>query len=204
MFKVNKRDATQIYHVFNTFINNEYGLMGDIKDMTVVDGGASIGDTAIFFALKGARYVIAYEPIPSYYNLLVENIELNKLNGIVEPRNYAIWPYNTTLKLHIPQNWKGKATCIKEFIERGRQDVEYDVIEVKAEPPPKANILKLDCEGCEYPIILNWLNSPIYEKIILEYHNTYHTLAKKLISLGYKVKVLRRQRTGLIYAVRDR
>jgi len=34
----------------------------DVKGKRVLDVGASIGDTAVYFALRGAREVVAFEP----------------------------------------------------------------------------------------------------------------------------------------------
>jgi len=42
---------------------------------TIIDIGAFIGDTAEYFALKGANEVVAYEPVSRLYNLLIRNIQ---------------------------------------------------------------------------------------------------------------------------------
>jgi len=47
----------------------------DVKNKSVVDIGAFVGDTAIYFAIKGAEKVIAIEPHPGAYEELAENIE---------------------------------------------------------------------------------------------------------------------------------
>jgi len=45
------------------------------QSKSVVDIGAFVGDTAIYFAIKGAEKVIAIEPHPGAYEELAENIE---------------------------------------------------------------------------------------------------------------------------------
>ena len=47
------------------------------KDETVVDIGANIGDSSIYFAVMGAKRVIAIEPFPSLTNLSSEIILTN-------------------------------------------------------------------------------------------------------------------------------
>jgi len=41
--------------------------------------GANISDTAIYFALKYARHVYAFEPYPYSYSIAKKNIRLNHL-----------------------------------------------------------------------------------------------------------------------------
>jgi hypothetical protein len=57
----------------------------------------------------------------------------------------------------------------------------------------KADILKVDCEGCEYNLILR---SPIttlgrYSEVLLEYHYGYKDLVRKLKDSGFSVNVTR-------------
>ena len=52
-------------------------------------------------------------------------------------------------------------------------------------------ILKLDCEGCEYDVILESDKSILqnFSHIQIEYHYGYENLKNKLISCGFNVKV---------------
>ena len=52
----------------------------------------------------------------------------------------------------------------------------------------------MNCEGCEYDIIMKWLENKIYDEMVITYHRDYKQLVKKLEGLGYKVKVLQRIR----------
>jgi len=49
--------------IIGTFEDEEYGYV-DVKNKSVVDVGAFVGDTSIYFAIKGAKKVIAIEPHP--------------------------------------------------------------------------------------------------------------------------------------------
>lgn len=53
------------------FLEDEYGYF-DLKDRLVVDVGANIGDSTIYFAKNGARKVIALEPIKKNYDMAME------------------------------------------------------------------------------------------------------------------------------------
>jgi hypothetical protein len=56
----------------------DYGMYKSlsVKDRVVVDVGAFVGDSAIYFALKGARKVIVIEPHPGAYKEMLDNIRL--------------------------------------------------------------------------------------------------------------------------------
>jgi hypothetical protein len=51
-------------------------------------------------------------------------------------------------------------------------------------------ILKLDCEGCEYDIIMNAEDSLLrsFENILVEYHYGHRSITDKLQRSGFKVK----------------
>ncbi|AYN75621.1 FkbM family methyltransferase [Saccharolobus solfataricus] len=68
--------------IFQNFCMKEYDV--DVKNREVVDVGANIGDTPIWFSINGARHVYAFEPLPEIYSLALENI---KLNGIEDKIN---------------------------------------------------------------------------------------------------------------------
>ena len=48
----------------------------DLNGKTVVDVGAECGDTAIYYASKGAN-VFSFEPVRAHYDAMVRNISLN-------------------------------------------------------------------------------------------------------------------------------
>ena len=52
-----------IWLINENFIKEQYKWL-DVEGKNVVDVGANIGDTAIYFALKGAKHVYAFEPYP--------------------------------------------------------------------------------------------------------------------------------------------
>jgi len=72
------------------FFGWSYGVPGslpdydwlDVKGKRVLDVGASIGDTAVYFALRGAREVVAFEPYPFPYQFALRNVEVNGLSNV--------------------------------------------------------------------------------------------------------------------------
>jgi len=74
----NKQLSTTINLISENFIERQYKWL-DVEDKDVIDVGAALGDTAIYFALKGAKRVYAFEPYPYSYNIAKRNIRLNHL-----------------------------------------------------------------------------------------------------------------------------
>jgi len=70
--------------IIETFHYGEYEPLG-VEGRVVVDVGAFVGDSAIYFALKGARKVIAIEPHPSAFVEMLDNIKLNNMEGVIGP-----------------------------------------------------------------------------------------------------------------------
>ena len=62
-------NLSELYVILENFIENQYDWL-DPKDKKVVDIGANIGDTAVYFSkVKKAKKVMAFEPYPYSYNL---------------------------------------------------------------------------------------------------------------------------------------
>ena len=60
------------------FVHEEYSAL-NVYGQNVIDIGANIGDSAIYFAAKGARHVYAFEPFPSTFECAKNNVEINDL-----------------------------------------------------------------------------------------------------------------------------
>lgn len=160
----------------------------DIRNRVVIDIGASFGDTAVYFALNGAEKVYAFEPLPSVYKLAEENIKLNNLQDKCQVINAAVgWgsgAYIEDLKFkYIFERNKKEYDNSKQVPIITLQDI-IDKFGVKNA------VLKIDCEGREYDIILNSSNELLrkFDYIIMEYHYGGDNLREKLLAAGFSVK----------------
>lgn len=175
-----------------------------LKDKTIIDIGACTGDTSIYFALKGAKKIIAVEPFPNNFEILKKNITENKFDELIIPILGACGYSNKEILID-PNLNDGMRSILYEFPDGIKistitlQDIikDFDVSDA---------ILKLDCEGCEYETILN-SSSEILQKftdIQIEYHNGYQNLEKKLLSVGFEVShaVIDNMHRGHIHAKR--
>ena len=173
--------------IYKPFLDNF-----DLKDRIAVDIGAAFGDTAIYFALKGAKIVYAFEPTPNFYDLACRNIKINNLENKCKIFNEAVGKEKRENNL--------EDQTFKDMFSGDDEAKEYDSISKKIsmttleEIVGKFNLsdafLKLDCEGYEYDIILNAPKDVIrkFKYIIMEYHYGFESLKKKLEDDGFLVK----------------
>ena len=162
--------------LFDTLFHEDFSQLyggADVAGARVLDVGAYIGDTAVWFYRRGARLVDAYEPV--FADLCNFNMEKNGL----QPRcvDKALWGYATTLKVSIEaagtgQRWgdfEGEAVAIGEVLGR------YDVA-------------KFDCEGCEWWLLQ--LPCDILRKVpnyIVEIHGPPLPLLDKFWGCGFRL-----------------
>ena len=146
-----------------------------------------MGDTSILFSRLGAKKVIALEPQLKFFNRCKRNIEINNLEekiqlfnaGLDDKQGFFIIDENEDSKHFSFKNTKKGIKIPKMILE--------DII-----PNEKNLILKLDCELCEYNVILNTEKQILqkFEMILIEFHDGNRNLIEKLSSIGFEIKIL--------------
>jgi hypothetical protein len=154
--------------IVSIFKKNEYSFL-PVKEKEVIDIGANIGDSSIYFAKRGAKKVIAVEPDTISYDYAIKNVAING--------------YSRNIKLIL-------AACGSKDIfvsESGQLILTLKSLIKKYCSSPK--ILKIDCEGCEYDLILNASYDELskFTHIQIEYHFGYQNLKTKLEEFGFEV-----------------
>jgi len=159
------------------FANEDYKFLNP-KDEVVIDIGANIGDSPIYFCLEGAKKVIALEPYPYLFKLLNENVNIN---------GYA----DKIIRLNAGYGKDGAIRVDESFIPNGNYDLKeskdgkgtlinlYSLKIILSMFNIKDAVLKMDCEGCEYNL-LNENRDTIrrFKRIQIEYHYGYEELYK--------------------------
>ena len=128
---------------------------------TIVDMGAADADTAIYFASHGAKLVYAYEADKEIYKRAVQNAEKSEFKNRIIIYNEGVYKSDDLDKIIREQHLSASVN----------------------------NGLKIDIEGCEYPVLLNARreNLRVFKRIALEYHHGYKNLKRKLEGCGFKV-----------------
>ena len=163
----------------------------DVKGKRVLDVGANVGGTAVYFALRGAREVVAFEPYPFPYQFALRNVEANGLRN-VRVINAGISGSDSAVRVT-----GGETTSSDDLKPSDEPDaVEvpiYSLDRVLEEYGP-FDVLKMDCEGCEYDAILNSRKIGELRQIQMEYHYGPEKLVEALRKAGFEVEATRPQR----------
>jgi len=150
---------TYIYHGdLLTIKQDEYIIRHMEKDSTIWDVGANVGYCTLPFA-KSFKQVVAFEPFEGNYNILTENINLNKASNVILSK-YALGIKNGYTKLFVDREAKktNKADPFAAF-RRGGNTMEIKIKVIKGDDAitklgyPKPDGIKMDIEGAEIEAI---------------------------------------------------
>ena len=159
----------------------------DYKDKTVLDIGGYIGDTALFFLEKGADHVTIYEPIET-------NRKLIRMN--VKGKNYTIHPgfvSDIDGERQVDSDFEPGSTGFGQK-DNGKYPYVCAYIDINKVLEPNYDIVKMDCEGCEYSLLS--VPDEDIQKIpywIIEFHDiilrkqAYDLLLEKFESNNFKI-----------------
>ena len=167
------------------FFSDDSWDMLDLNNRYIIDIGANVADTPLFFAKNGSK-VIGFEPVKHLYDLGMKNIQLNpKFEKNIQFINKAVGGKRGKLKIG--------TTSTQGYVNEN-DSYEIDVITVQDvlneyNFPP--DILKMDCEGCEFEIILNE-DLTMFNEIVFEHHSKstgkdYKPLIDKLKKDGFEI-----------------
>ncbi len=176
-----------ILMLIGEFFGEPHSML-DVKGKDVVDIGAYIGDTPIYFALRGARHVYALEPYPYSYELAKQNVSINKLNDRITMINAGCGAKRSAIR--IKTDYKNLAGSAMKKSGSGKLIPIVPLEAIVKKYKLKGAALKVDCEGCEYDIILNAKAATLrkFSKILIEYHYGYPKLEGKLRDAGFSVR----------------
>lgn len=166
---------------------------------TVLDIGAGIGDFTVFAARAAPQgHVYAFEPYPESFALLRQNVDRNRAsNTQLFPTAVTGQPRKVALDASrgeplMVASVDASASDAGDGPEIASATLDEIVNQCGIE---RIDLLKLDCEGAEYDILLN---SPAYvidriERIAMEYHDhttphTHDELVDLLIGVGFRVE----------------
>ncbi|MBV9179081.1 MAG: FkbM family methyltransferase [Nitrososphaeraceae archaeon] len=139
------------------FLMKVYGEP-NLEGRTVIDIGASIGDSALYFVKRGASKVYGFELDTEYSSMARENIVLNKM--IDKIKIYNEKATSKSLKSLILQ-YKLRNVFLKIDCE----GCEYEVVE--------------NTDNHTFESI---------NDVVIEYHREFEPLVRRLAMLGFKVK----------------
>jgi len=168
---VNADDIAEVFAGAG-FLESNYEVpevLSGLRGRDVIDVGANVGDTALYFLLNGARKVIAVEPLPSVARCAEENVRLSSATDKVKVINAALSDEPVSvpcdydvLSSRYFSTLKGNGPCKVPSVTLG------NLLNMVEDP----YLLKMDCEGCEAEAILGPERERLkaFEHIIFETH----------------------------------
>jgi len=209
---VQLRAGTSDVAVFNqVFVEREYELPHLPEEAkTIIDLGANIGLTSIFFALKYRRAnILSVEPDSDNFMKLVANI--SHLGNRIKPLNGAAWSRNGNLSL-IKQG--ANEMNLGSWGFRVSPEIDEKSFEVKCFSMPtligqidggSIDILKIDIEGSEKEIFTHspekWIGK--IKMIVIETHDRFQPGCELAVREAVKGKFLELERSGELLIFRN-
>jgi len=131
-----------------------YEKMLTRKRVRFLDIGASTGLFCLLAKFHPNAQVLAYEPSPAPYSILMKNIELNNLGGKVYASDFAIGGGDGPDNLKVPTHrWNSGVACFGDTPTRFSKwrgvEVEVRRLDTLLHPTDQFDIVKIDTEGCE-------------------------------------------------------
>ena len=208
--KIRTGKGSSDIHVFaEIWLDNVYLREFNLeKNSIIIDIGSHIGLFSILTSIKFDNgKVYSFEPDTYNFKILSDNIQFNKINNIF-PFNFAVSNSDNFIKLYCDEN---------DFAAHSIHKKTSDGINVKSVTLKnifynnnivRCDLLKLDCEGAEYEILMN-TPKEIFQKISKICMETDHfTDEKKLNEIinqlhDFNFKTIKKQisnNMGYLYA----
>ena len=200
-FNVTAYDYDTLKYLFKEiFISKEYHFESKNLSPSIIDCGANIGMSVLYFKhLYPNCKIIAFEPNPYAFTLLEKNVLQNSLKD-VELRNIGLSSVEESIQFFLGENKGGLSGSIIQ--ERGGENA-INVQTAKLSTfiqDDTFDLIKMDVEGAETEIIKDLLlekkinNSNRY---MIEYH---HRINNKKSSLSAFIKAF--EDAGFEYNIR--
>lgn len=174
------RDDTMDEYVYESVaVRNEYRLPSRFeREAVIIDIGAHIGAFALACHERGSRRIVAFEPNEENYRVARKNVKL--LSG-VKLRRAAVLDRDAEITCGSFPGLNGLENTGGAIVSFGRNGhstraLAFDKI---LRQLGQVNLVKLDCEGSEWPILLNGTEWDRVKAICGEYH-LFPTVASQL------------------------
>ncbi|MEX2014104.1 MAG: FkbM family methyltransferase [Parcubacteria group bacterium] len=203
IFKIgNSRNARIFVLTVREILKQDIYRLSDLANLSpkiFVDIGAHFG----VFSIEAAKLfpnasVYSFEPDPENFYLLKQNIKLNNLEKRVIPENFAISSRRGILKF-----FRNNISSLRNSLYKAPDQGDYAEVRTASITLSDAfhknkiehcDLLKLDCEGAEFEILLGSSRSTFLkiDRVAVEYHDhttkyTHRDIINFLENNGFKV-----------------
>lgn len=205
--RANTQDRIAINEVWVYDIYSHENIHLD-STATIIDIGAHIGT----FTIKSARMakngrVLSYELSPDNYKLLVDNVRLNNYSH-VQAFNLGVSDRSGEVTVYFSHNMLKHSIRHTDASHGGLpgiiKTITLDEI-ITQNNLNRVDLLKIDCEGSEYDILLSTrddsfdkIKNLVVECDVIDKIKNHETLAAFLMSKSFKTSMLKSPYGGII------
>lgn len=219
---MNLLSASNVVTLYELFFEKIYAINIPYDETVVVaDIGMNVGFGALFFSQYSfVSRIYSYEPFLSTYNEGLQNFELNPgyAHKII-PHHTGISDKNATLNVPLMGSGDGGASINEDILKINNTShlptttintihFETEMRRIISENGGRKIVVKMDCEGEEYPIFRSVKDQDIFEHfymMIIEWHlKSPDEILEVLTKNNFKILSLQKadQTSGMIYAFR--
>jgi FkbM family methyltransferase len=159
-------NAGNLYGQFDEiFVRRQYAVSTDTPEPVIIDCGGNVGLSAIWFKLNYPKcHLTVYEADPDLAEILRINLN-NAGMSDVQLRNEAVWITNGKVAFEKTGDDSGKIAA--------NGSARYPCVDLVERLPDRVDLLKMDVEGAEFPILTRLCETGAIQKIrrlVCEFH----------------------------------
>ena len=141
---------------------------------------------------EGARRVYAFEPVEKFYRYLLRNVARNSLEDKVIAFNYGAWFKNSTIMASMEGASTGsKMDYSRPYVELRVRSLK-DILEMVYQREGVIDLVKMDCEGCEYSLLrLDEELLRLPKQYIIEIHGAKLPIIEAMAYNGFKFEKIK-------------
>jgi FkbM family methyltransferase len=173
-FQVEHFDKATVQFLYREiFARQYYHFVASTPSPTILDCGANVGMASIYFKwLYPKSRVQAFEPDPSTFNLLQQNLQANHLD--VEAHNCALWDESGELDFHVDAGAPGSLLMSADASRSKAGAIKVTARKLSDFIDGPVDFMKLDVEGAEHRVLKDLVASGKIKQIhqmAIEYHH---------------------------------
>ena len=198
-FQVTHFDHRTLYLLYReVFARQYYYFKSERAAPIILDCGANVGMASLYFKwLYPESRVLAFEPDPSTFRMLQENIVRNNLD--IKTHNCALWDQDTQVAFFVdPSNPGGLLMSTDNSRANGKR-ITVPAKRLSEFIDSDVDFLKLDVEGAEHRVICDLVRSgklSAIQQMVIEYH---HKLGHQKSNLSIFLSML--EHAGFEYQI---
>jgi FkbM family methyltransferase len=176
----------------NIFVQDVYHNF-PIEGKIVIDVGANIADSCIYFVLRGAKRIVGIEPLVDNYELAEQNVRQNNFSNLITIVLAGCGARSGCVNIDVGKR-NGIGWQLSSSSDRGKTIplLTLEQILQQSKVGEDEVALKLDCEGCEYDVVLSSPDNVLrrFSSILIEYHYGYNDIREKLQKCNFDVSLV--------------